>query len=259
MSTIDASVPGVVEILVPGLPGPPGSAGPTGMQGPAGASGPQGPMGPFGPQGPPGGFVIGGTVVNVSDLPASPASPDQVWLVGTTSYVTYYHTPSGWQQLTSVSGPQGPQGPQGIVGPMGLQGPAGSTGAQGVIGPPGPATLAPPPPLPGWNDLTPYVLLPWKVMPGIRTEFMLTLTGYCRLRGEVFFPGGSPLDNSQIFSCPANVTPSLQVLGLMACEDVVPARFYRVDVGTDSTARLRFPLANTTGQMILDGLSWMIQ
>jgi hypothetical protein len=86
-------------------------------------------------------------------------------------------------------------------------------------------------------------------------QYLVTAAGEVRLRGEIQFPGGSPLDTTPIFSCPAGTTPS-QLAMLLAIEDVNPARSYRVDIGVDGVGRLRYPERSTSGSLILDPLCW---
>ena len=250
----------IIEILTPGLPGPPGPVGPGGPQGHQGPAGSVGPAGPTGAQGPPGGFVIAAIVTSTSFLPAVPQPADmgKVWLVGTSSYTVHFYDPvAGWQVLPIASGPQGPQGPQGPAGPTGLQGAPGPTGSQGNTGPQGPQGGMSQLVAPNWNDLTAQLVSPWKTVPGSSVSWMTDAWGRAQLAGEVFFPGGSPTDGSIILQCPPGTTPT-QTRTLMAIEDVVPARFYRIDVGVDGNIRLRFPLNNSTGQVFLDSLSWII-
>lgn len=250
----------VVEILVPALPGPPGpvgAAGASGVQGPPGGSGP---TGPTGPQGPPGGFTIAAVVPDQSYLPATPA-PNQVgmvWLVGTTTYQVWFHDPTaGWQQLNVAAGPQGPPGPQGVTGGQGVQGATGPTGAQGQSGPPGPqgsmGQLIPP----QWQPLL-TLLSPWHPAPGSTIRYLVDAWGRCQLGGEVYYQGGNPPDSSMLMTLPTGTIPT-QNVSLVAVEDVIPARFYRIDVGTDGSVRLHHPNTNTTGQIFLDSLSWMTQ
>jgi hypothetical protein len=85
---------------------------------------------------------------------------------------------------------------------------------------------------------------------------MIDTWGRVQLKGELYYPNGSPPDGSVMLQCPTNTHPS-QTFTLIATEDVTPARFYRVDVMPDGTVRLKFPLRNTTGQIFLDGLTWV--
>jgi hypothetical protein len=248
----------LVEILVPGLPGPPGPPGPMGPGG-IGPPGPPGPPGPTGVQGPPGGFMVAATVTDTSYLPAVP-NPQQlgmVWLVGTTSYVVYYYDPvAGWITLDIASGPQGPPGPTGPPG-VGNPGPTGPQGPQGAVGPTGPPgtmeDLLPP----SWLDLTPYINSPWQPVPGSNVAYLVDAWGRCQLAGEIFYPGGNPTDGSSMLQCPPLTYPTSPVT-LAAVEDVTPARFYRVDILPAGYVALRFPVTNTTGQIFLDSLSWIV-
>lgn len=256
--TITSPAPDVIEILTPGLPGPPGPVGSTGGQGVQGVAGPPGPVGSVGPQGPPGGFVIAGVVPDVSYLPAVPTEDQagMVWLVGTTSYtVHYYNTQTGWQTLPVASGPQGPPGQTGATGQQGTQGVPGPTGPQGSTGPAGP---------PGtlnmsqttWQDATALLRSPWAPVPGSVVSYLVDVVGRVQLRGEVHYPGANPADGVAIMSCPPGASPD-QSVTLLAIEDVIPARMYRVDVNRSGTIYLRYPAMNTTGQLFLDSLSWM--
>jgi collagen triple helix repeat protein len=249
----------VVEILVPGLPGPPGQPGPQGAQGVQGLPGVAGPTGPTGFQGPPGGFVIAGVVPDVSHLPAVP-TPDQagmVWLVGTTSYVVYFYDPvAGWMTLNIAAGPQGPTGPAGITGTQGPQGATGPQGAQGPVGPPGTPGGMGNLIAPTWTDVSSRVQVPWQVVPGSQVRYLIDAWKRCQLSGEIYYPGGSPPDDSPMMVCPVGSIPS-QTVSLVAVEDVNPARFYRVDIRTDGMIHLRYPTHQTTGQIFLDSLSWI--
>lgn len=249
----------VVEILVPGLPGPPGPPGPTGPEGVQGPIGPPGPTGPPGPQGPPGGFVIAAVVTDTSYLPAVPA-PEQmgmVWLVGTLTFVVYFYDPAaGWMSLALAPGLLGPQGPPGVAGPQGAAGSTGPTGAQGAVGPPGPSGTMDDLALPAWNDLSPFITLPWQPVPGSNVRYLIDAWGRCQLAGEIFYPDGSPQDGSVMLQCPPLTAPSAPVT-VTAVEDVIPARYYRVDVSPTGFVELRFPSLNTTGQIFLDSISWI--
>lgn len=258
MSDITISGPpaDVIEISVPGMPGPPGQPGPRGAGGVQGPTGPAGPPGPTGPQGPPGGFTVAGTVATSNLLPAQPAPGQEgmVWLVGTTTFQVYWWNGTAWQVLNLGAGPQGPTGPAGPTGATGPQGVIGPTGAQGPVGSTGPAGTTPAPPI--WQAL-PQLVAPWEEVPGSVCQYMLDAWGRCTLRGEVYYPGGNPKDQSAIAICPAGAPTA--VTTNFAVEDVIPARVYRVDVETDGKLYLRFPALNTTGQLFLDGISWQTQ
>jgi len=251
--------PDVIEILTPGLPGPPGPVGPTGGQGVQGIVGPRGDVGPAGVQGPPGGWNIAGVVPNQSYLPAIPADDQMgmVWLVGISDYVVYfYDTQTGWMTLDMVPGPQGPPGQpggMGFQGGQGVPGPAGPQGATGPAGPPGNmGTLI----RPSWQPLLTLVS-PWSVSPGSTVQFLVDAWGRCQLQGQIYFQGGNPTDDSLIMTCPPNTAPS-QDFHLVTLENVIPARVYRVDVQADGNIYLRFPALNTTGQLYLDSISWIV-
>jgi hypothetical protein len=77
-----------------------------------------------------------------------------------------------------------------------------------------------------------------------------------QLAGEIFYPPGNPSDGSQILQCPPLTAPGNPVT-LVTVEDVIPARYYRVDVFASGSVELRFPALNTTGQIFLDSLSWI--
>lgn len=258
---VTTPVPDVIEILTPGLPGPGGPPGPEGPGGIQGIPGPPGPAGPTGLQGPPGGFVVAGVVPDTSYLPAvpDPSQAGMVWLVGVNVYtVFFYDAVAGWITLDMVSGPQGPPGSAGQPGYPGVQGAIGPRGPQGAVGPPGPqgdpGVLVPPP----WKDLSPFVVYPWLPVPGSFLEYTVDSWGRCQLHGEVYYPAGNPQDNVLILKCPPGTTPT-QDFGLVALEDVGPTRVYRVDVRTDGNMYLRFPPTNSTGQLILDNVSWLTQ
>jgi hypothetical protein len=250
----------VIEILTPGLPGPAGPPGPIGPGGVQGAPGPIGSAGPPGPQGPPGGFVIAATVLDPTYLPAVPdaSQAGMVWLVGTPPQVYFYDATAGWVVLSIAVGPQGLRGPQGPIGAPGIQGPTGPTGAQGPVGPPGSpggmSDLIPP----LWQDAKSYLVSPWQAIAGSSVSFLVDAWGRVQLRGEVFYSGGDPPDNTVIMSCPPSTTPKQSAV-LVAVQDVAPAQFYRVDVGNDGSIRLRFPPPSSTGQLFLDSISWMTQ
>jgi hypothetical protein len=259
MSVVTTPLDNVIEILTPGLPGPPGPPGPVGASGVQGPTGPAGIPGPPGPVGPPGGFVIAAVVPDISHLPATPL-PSQaglVWLVGTNSYVVYYHDPvAGWLALNIATGPQGPNGIPGPTGQQGLQGAVGPRGAQGPVGPTGaPGSMGQLVP-PQWQDFSVLITAPWKIVPGSQAHFMVDAWGRCQLLGEVYFPGGSPPDGSIMAQCPPGTVPALTTT-VTAVEDVVPAQFYRVDVSTDGNIRLRFPPRTSSGQVFLDAISWI--
>jgi hypothetical protein len=266
-STLDYSTSDqVVEILVPGMPGPPGPPGPTGAEGIQGNAGPPGQVGPPGPVGPPGGFFIAAVVTDPSYLPAVPypAQIGMVWLVGpqlmpdgvTMSYVVYYYDPvAGWITLDMAAGPMGPPGvpgPQGNDGSQGAVGPAGPQGTVGPVGPPGGMQDLLPP---SWNDLTPFINAPWEPVPGSNVQYLLDTWGRCQLAGEIFLPGGNPGDGSAMLQCPPLTTPTSTVT-VLAVEDVIPARYYRVDVNSAGYVELRFPNLYTTGQVFLDTIAW---
>jgi hypothetical protein len=110
---------------------------------------------------------------------------------------------------------------------------------------------------PQWVDLTPQLVTPWKAVPGSQLQWMVDAWGRAQLAGEVYYPGGNPPDRSVIFQCPPGTIP-VQTRTVTVVEDVVPARFYRVDINIDGSIRLRFPLANSTGQLFLDNVSWIV-
>lgn len=249
----------VVEIVVPGLPGPPGQPGPMGAGGVQGPTGPAGPTGPTGYQGPPGGFVIAGVVPDISHLPATPAPAQagMVWLVGTTSYTVHFYDPvAGWMTLNIAAGPQGPTGPAGPTGTQGSQGATGPQGEQGPVGPSGTSGDMGNLVAPAWQDVSMRVQVPWQIVPGSQVRAMIDPWGRCQLGGEIFYPGGSPPDDSIMMVCPVGTIPSQNVT-LVVVEDVNPARFYRVDIKTDGMIHLRYPVSQTTGQIFLDSLSWV--
>jgi hypothetical protein len=258
MSTIVTPSEDVIEILASGMPGPPGPAGPQGPGGVQGSVGPPGPVGPSGPQGPPGGFVIAAVVPNPSYLPAKPtaAQTGMVWLVGTTSYVVYWWNGTAWQTLNMSAGPQGPSGPAGPTGAQGPQGAVGPTGAQGPVGPTGASGGMAQLVAPQWQDASALLQSPWKAVPGSSISSQLDAWGRCQLRGEVYLPGGNPQDGAVILQCPSGTKPS-HTATVVAAEDVIPARFYRLDIGGDGFVRLRFPSPQTTGQVFLDSVSWI--
>ena len=259
MSVVTTPIDNVIEILTPGLPGPPGPPGSAGASGVQGPTGPAGVPGPAGPVGPPGGFVVAATVPDISHLPATPlpAQAGQVWLVGTTNFIVYWWNGTAWQTLNIAVGPQGPQGLPGPAGSQGLQGAVGPTGAQGPVGPAGaPGSMAQLV-APQWQVLTANLVGPWRVGPGSLTLFMADPWNRVQLSGEIYYPGGSPPDGSIMVQCPSGTTPSRTVTSV-ATEDVTPARFYRVDIGSDGNIRLRFPPRTSSGQVLLDSVSWVI-
>lgn len=255
--TVTGPTTEVIEISVPGLLGPPGPPGPQGPGGVAGPTGPAGPSGPTGFHGPPGGFTVAAVVPDISHLPATPtpAQVGMVWLVGTTTYVVYWYNGTAWQTLNVVAGPQGPPGPAGIQGSPGIQGAAGPAGTQGPVGAAGANGTNPPAPV--WQPFL-TLLAPWAPIPTSQVQFLKDPWGRVQLRGEVFFAGGSPHDMSPIATCPVGTTPT-QTVTLYAIQDVTPAQVYRVDVNMNGTIYLRFPTTTSTGQLFLDGLSWMTQ
>jgi hypothetical protein len=109
---------------------------------------------------------------------------------------------------------------------------------------------------PQWQDFSVLVTAPWKIMPGSQSHFLVDAWGRCQLTGEVYYPGGNPPDGSIMAQCPPGTIPALTTT-LVATEDVTPARFYRVDIGTDGNIRLRFPLRTSSGQVFLDSVSWI--
>lgn len=214
--------------------------------------------------------MIAAVVADTTYLPCPPL-PEQagmVWLVGTpptVPYAVWYYNPAlvgtgtdpdGWQELDIAVGPQGIDGPTGPAGAAGPQGATGPTGAQGPVGPTGAGGGMADLVSPVWYDLTTNITAPWRVVPGSTAQYLVDAWGRCQLAGEVYFPGSSPPEGSIILTCPTNTVPANNVT-VVAVEDVIPARFYRVDIGTDGNIRLRFPLSNTTGQLFLDSVSWM--
>jgi hypothetical protein len=111
---------------------------------------------------------------------------------------------------------------------------------------------------PTWSDASTLLVAPWRVLGGSNVDYLVDAWGRVQLRGEVYLSGGNPQDGSIIMACPAGTTPTQKVV-VPAVEDVIPARAYRVEIGTDGNIRLRFPAMNTTGQLFLDSVSWMIQ
>jgi len=180
-----------------------------------------------------------------------------VWLVGSTSYVVYFYDPAaGWMTLDIAAGPQGPTGPAGPTGTQGTQGATGPQGAQGPVGPAGTPGGMGDLVAPAWQDASGLVQSPWQIVPGSQVRSMIDPWGRCQLGGEIFYPGGNPPDNSPMMLCPLGTVPS-QAMTLVTVEDVIPARFYRVNVRTDGVICLRYPNSQTTGQVFLDGLSWV--
>ena len=254
--TVTGPTTEVIEITIPGAPGPPGQPGPQGAGGVQGPTGPAGPIGPTGFHGPPGGFTVAAVVPDTSHLPAAPtpAQAGMVWLVGTTRYVVYWWNGTAWQTLNIAAGPQGPTGLTGPTGPAGPQGVVGPTGAQGPVGSTGPAGATPTSPL--WQPL-PALTSPWAVVAGSTCQYLSDAWGRVQLRGEVYYPGANPPDLSIITTCPVGA-PTHNTTQF-AVEDVIPTRVYRVDVHTDGNIYLRFPALNTTGQLFLDTISWQTQ
>jgi hypothetical protein len=107
-----------------------------------------------------------------------------------------------------------------------------------------------------WQDATDLLVAPWQVVSGSLIRFILDSFGRCQLGGEVYYPGGNPPEGSIIMQCPAGSTPTTDVT-VTACEDVIPSRFYRVDINTDGNIRLRFPTSSTSGKLFLDTVSWV--
>lgn len=201
--------------------------------------------------------MIAAVVVDTSYLPAVPTAADmgKVWLVGTTSYVVHFYDPvAHWMTLNIAAGPQGATGGQGATGLQGPQGATGATGAQGPVGAQGPPGANPT--APTWQDYSTGLASPWQIVPRSLVSYLHDPWGRCQLRGEIFLPGGNPIDGSLLMPCPPGTTPH-QDMTVMAVEDVIPARFYRIEIGTDGNIRLRFPLSNTTGQLFLDSVSWI--
>jgi hypothetical protein len=111
---------------------------------------------------------------------------------------------------------------------------------------------------PIWSDASTLLVSPWQVLAGSNVDYLVDAWGRVQLRGEVFFSGGNPQDGSIIMACPTGTTPTQKAV-VPAVEDVIPARTYRVEIGTDGNIRLRFPAMNTTGQLFLDSVTWMTQ
>jgi len=87
--------------------------------------------------------------------------------------------------------------------------------------------------------------------------YLVDAWGRCQLAGEIFFPGGNPVEGSQMLACPPSTTPNNPVT-VLAVEDVIPARSYRVDILPTGYIELRFPTTTTTGQVFLDTVAWWI-
>jgi hypothetical protein len=113
---------------------------------------------------------------------------------------------------------------------------------------------------PVWNDLTPFISPPWLPMPESEVQYLVDAWGRCQLAGEIFYPGGNPPDGSEMIECPPGTAPSSTVT-VMAVEDVIPARYYRVDINNinGGLVELRYPALNTTGQIFLDSVSWIVE
>jgi hypothetical protein len=109
---------------------------------------------------------------------------------------------------------------------------------------------------PTWNDLTPYIAGAWSPVPGSNVQYLIDAWGRVQLAGEIFYPGANPMDGSVILQCPPLTYPANPVT-VLAVEDVIPARFYRIDILPNGSIELRFPATNTTGQVFLDSISWM--
>jgi len=114
------------------------------------------------------------------------------------------------------------------------------------------ASLVPP----GWNNLNSSILAPWAALDSAQMLWMKDTWGRVQLKGELTYSGGDPPDGSPMLLCPAGTAPSYP-FSLVAVEDVIPARFYRIDVGTDGNVRIRYPLAHSTGHVILDSITWV--
>jgi hypothetical protein len=110
---------------------------------------------------------------------------------------------------------------------------------------------------PTWNDLTPYLISPWQVVSHSTIQYLIDAWGRIQLAGEIFYPGGNPPDGSQMIQCPPTTIPPNPVT-VMAVEDVIPARYYRLDITSAGSIELRFPLLNTTGQVFLDSVTWCV-
>jgi hypothetical protein len=110
---------------------------------------------------------------------------------------------------------------------------------------------------PSWQDGSSLLVSPWLIVPGSVLQFIVDAWGRCQLGGEIYFPGGNPPEDSVMLQCSSGTAPAHDV-SLVAVEDVVPARFYRIDVRSDGSIHLRFANRVTTGQVFLDSLSWIV-
>jgi hypothetical protein len=110
---------------------------------------------------------------------------------------------------------------------------------------------------PVWQDGGSLLLAPWRNVPGSSTTYLIDAWGRCQLHGEVYYPNTDPPDATPIMMCPLGTTPT-QDYTQVAVEDCEPARMYRVDIRTDGRIYLRYPALNTTGQLFLDNISWII-
>jgi hypothetical protein len=109
---------------------------------------------------------------------------------------------------------------------------------------------------PSWADLTPFIASPWRPVAGSEVKYLVDAWGRCQLAGEIVYPNGNPPDGSVMLQCPPLTYPSSPVT-MPAVEDVIPARYYRVDISPGGNIELRFPALNTTGQIFLDSVSWI--
>jgi hypothetical protein len=109
---------------------------------------------------------------------------------------------------------------------------------------------------PQWNDLTPYIISPWQAIPSSQVLYLVDAWGRCQLTGEIFFPNGNPTEGSAMIQCPPLTAPTNPTT-VVAVEDVIPARYYRLDILPSGYVELRFPALNTTGQVFLDSVSWI--
>lgn len=133
---IQAKVPKVIEVTIPGS---------RGLQGEVGPHGPQGEPGPKGDKGAPGPKGDKGDPFTYNDFTAE----QLVALKGPKG-------DQGFQGVAGERGPQGLQGPQGPVGPKGDRGEKGEQGQQGIQGPVGPVGPQGPKGEPlRFSDLTP--------------------------------------------------------------------------------------------------------